>query len=236
MPFPDAFADHPAFVLQTPSGLNEAVAGFCLSLGASVASATAVAPTSEADPDHPDGNVAVRIARDGGTALFGWTIEACPLFLSASFHVAWVPPDGVPTDVTPRADGAAVSLFAPDSRYAPTFDFARRPEDRTRRLVATAPERARLALAALPPSRRLYELKRAAAKGIDPTTWMAMRLPPSPLEQEVDALLTCQALRDRLLHRPPEGGISHDHRVSDLLDERIAMLRGRIVAAWRMEA
>ncbi|MBI5131504.1 MAG: hypothetical protein HZA66_18865 [Rhodopseudomonas palustris] len=236
MPFPDAFADHPAFVLRTPSGLDEVVADFCLSLGACAASETPVAPTAEAEAGRPDGNVAIRIARDGGTALTGWTIEACPLFLSARFHVAWVPPDGVPTDVTPRADGAAVSLFAPDSRYAPTFHFARRPEDRTRRLVATAPERARLALSQLPASRRLYEEKRAAAKGIDPTTWIAMRLPPSPLEQDVDALLTCMAMRDRLLHHRADCGTQRDRRATDKLEERIAMLRTRIASSWRKEA
>lgn len=233
--FTGAEHDHPAFALRTPSAdIDAAVGDFCLVLGASIASETAVVPAAD-ESGRPDRNVAVRVARDGGTMLFGWTIEACPLYLSARFHVVWVAPDGVFTDVTARTDGANVSLFAPDRRYPPTFDFARRPHDRTRRLIATAPERARLALAELPPARRLYEEKRAAAKRIDLTTWVAMRLPPSPLEQDVDALLACAALRDRL-HRPPEGEAHHDRRAFDVLEARIAMLRTRIVTSWRKDA
>ncbi|MGY4403863.1 SEC-C metal-binding domain-containing protein [Bradyrhizobium sp. USDA 3315] len=66
-------------------------------------------------------NVAAKVARDGGTLLYGWTIWEWPrVFVEAEHHAIWKS-NGKYVDITPHVNNEDQILFLPDPQRV--YDF-----------------------------------------------------------------------------------------------------------------
>lgn len=71
-------------------------------------------------------NAAARVARDGGSLVFGWTIWEWPrIFIEAEHHAVWEK-DGERLDITPHVNGQQRILFLPDPGRVYDFEGKRR--------------------------------------------------------------------------------------------------------------
>jgi hypothetical protein len=132
-------------------------------------------------------------------------------------------------DITPAAEGESAILLAVDPTYPQDLDFLRRPENVTLRTIdRPTSEQMTTAIASLSPSRRAYEERRAAARGIDLHTYLAAKAEPSDLASAVDALIESCARRDRLVLRTTSGVYSADPKAFATMQSTIMDLQGRI--------
>jgi hypothetical protein len=61
------------------------------------------------------GNVATKIAKDGGDVQHGWCVWVHEgRLIEGEFHAIWVSPQGELVDITPKRDGEERILFIPD--------------------------------------------------------------------------------------------------------------------------
>jgi hypothetical protein len=90
-------------------------------------------------------NVAAKVARDGGSQVFGWQISVAPhLFLEAQFHSVWRSPEGRLLDITREELGHTKILFLEDPHRSytgtrvPHERFSLGPEDLVSRFCELA--------------------------------------------------------------------------------------------------
>ncbi|WP_342119794.1 hypothetical protein [Pseudoduganella sp. OTU4001] len=63
------------------------------------------------------GNVAKKVAADGGSIQHGWTIwQTGAWMVEGEFHAVWKAPDGTLIEVSPKPDGESSILFLPDPK------------------------------------------------------------------------------------------------------------------------
>lgn len=107
----------------TPRKLGTDVMEFCRGINADAAPFyIPVKPAPDAQPSECFNNVADRVARDGGSLVYGWLIWEWPrVFIEAEHHAIWEK-DGMLVDITPPINGEEKILFLPDP--ASTYDFA----------------------------------------------------------------------------------------------------------------
>jgi hypothetical protein len=99
-----------------PRTINSTVLSFCeeLSTG-NKPEWVPVSPWRESKMQDCHPNVSKRIARDGGSQIYGWQIsEVEGLFLEAEFHSVWCQPSGLVLDISPEAFGQKRILFVKD--------------------------------------------------------------------------------------------------------------------------
>lgn len=65
-------------------------------------------------PQSCFGNVERKIARDGGSILYGWAVWQSSIICEGEFHAVWKAPDGQLIDVTPQEQVFDEILFIPD--------------------------------------------------------------------------------------------------------------------------
>jgi len=71
-----------------------------------------ITPETGLVANHCFPNIATKLARDGGEALFGWAVYLLPrLWIEFQSHTVWKSPSGTLFDPTPRHDGEKVVLF-----------------------------------------------------------------------------------------------------------------------------
>ncbi|WP_313952800.1 hypothetical protein [Accumulibacter sp.] len=99
----------------TPAEVSRELASLCASLAPSVepiyVSAKPIegAPANECFP-----LVEATVSREGGDALFGWSLWEFPgVFVEAEFHVVWSSPTEELIDVTPKNHSVGRILFLP---------------------------------------------------------------------------------------------------------------------------
>lgn len=77
-------------------------------------------------------NVPQKIAKDGGSIQYGWTVwEHSGRLIEGEFHAVWVDPNGAFLDITPKPDGESHILFFPD----PNRIYENIPVDNVRLLL-----------------------------------------------------------------------------------------------------
>jgi hypothetical protein len=188
------------FFQTTPENIDDKIRTFCLELGGLNAAYVPVRPAPQAETGWCHRNVADQIARAGGRAAYGWALWKNRIVLLAEFHAVWISPSGETIDVTPAAEGEENIVFAADENYPDNFDFARRPLNRAKSIVARSdPAAVAQAIETLSTSRRAYEERRAAKKGTDLSSRLAAKAEPSELAKAVDDLIHYREIVDRLV-------------------------------------
>lgn len=106
----------------SPTEVSAPIYGLCRELNPnSRPTWVTVRPDPDAIVSECFSNVASKVARDGGSLLFGWTIWEWPrVFIEAEHHAVWEN-NGEFLDVTPHASGEHRILFLPDPGR--TYDF-----------------------------------------------------------------------------------------------------------------
>jgi len=98
-------------------------------------------------------NVKRKIAKDGGSILYGWTVwEAPKKMIEAEFHAVWVSDGGELVDITPHADGERRIVFIPDH----TRVYTKEPVDNVRLSLCNDP----MVLALIEQNEKMTELRR----------------------------------------------------------------------------
>jgi hypothetical protein len=139
---------------------------------------------------------------EGGTMRVGWRLRAwANVLLIAEFHAVWADQDGVSVDITPVLTKERHSLFAPIAAAPEDLDWDNLPATQYRMLhipVDIAPLIAPR-IAALKPSQRAYEERRAAKAGQTLEEWIAGKFEPDPVPDAVAAVVAaCEAFEAKL--------------------------------------
>lgn len=100
----------------TPIKIDDTVLEFCLSVNSdNLPMFIPVIVETGAAIDECFGNVADKVAREGGERVFGWMIWLWPnTLIEGVFHSVWKNPNGSLIDITPKADHEKQILFLTD--------------------------------------------------------------------------------------------------------------------------
>ena len=139
---------------------------------------------------------------EGGTIRAGWRLRMWEnVLLVAEFHAVWADPDGVHIDITPALTEQPHSLFAPVPDAAEELDWDHLPATQYRVLHVPVDLTPLIAprIAALKPSQRAYEERRAAKAGKSLEDWIAGKFEPDPVPDAIAAFVAaCEAFDARL--------------------------------------
>ncbi|MCD0459575.1 hypothetical protein [Roseiconus lacunae] len=109
------------FVAGTPKKISPEILGFCKTLGADAPGFLTITPTDEAESSLCAHNVDIEVDKGNGLLQAGWTIwQMENAYLVAERHAVLRTRNGL-VDITPQADGARRSLFAPTSEVPESF-------------------------------------------------------------------------------------------------------------------
>lgn len=154
----------------------------------------------------PADGIREKIAADGGSIRFGWRLQEWPnILLRAEFHAVWVNPTGTMVDITPAVPTGDSSVFVPDPSYPEEFTSDERPPSRYHPLYAPPDRTSEVAerIAALKPSQRAYEERRASKAGKTLEEWMLRKFAPDPLLARIGAhIRVYQAFEAKLATLP----------------------------------
>lgn len=112
----------------TPTAITPVIAALCRELSPDHRPRLVpVRPATNATVAECFDNVLAKVAHDGGSIVYGWTIWAWPrVFVEAEHHGVWDDGTGSLTDVTPHLHGERRIMFLPDPGRV--YDFVgRRP-------------------------------------------------------------------------------------------------------------
>jgi hypothetical protein len=222
--FEDARADAPNISETTPPIITNEVRDFAASLAKG---APVYVPVIE---DHhglfgwcSDG-VGSKIAADGGTFAYGWTIWEWPgVLLTAEFHAVWCDDAGNFFDITPKPGGETRILFLHDPTFAQDFDFDNRPRNRRVRLHQTADPAPAVAeaRAKLAGPKLAYEQKRAEKAGMTLDEHLKHKLPRDSLADAIDEVIkTCDGFEEYYDSLARSGPVQPDQRLAALAQRR----------------
>jgi hypothetical protein len=175
-----------------------------------------VAPSASARAGWCFANVADVIAREGGSAIHGWTVWSAPgLWNAAEFHVVLKTAAGRLLDVTPKPDGEPCILFLPDPRFAADFDFYQRPNNRRERVYGTEgrDEFVSTRLAEFNTVRLEYETEKAKRKGLTITQSVGCKMKGRDrYARLIDEFLAEVGELEAMLVPTPKGTVVKDPR------------------------
>lgn len=98
-----------------PVGLQQRILDFCKNISAEQPVVLNVTPEPFSQISECFDNVATKVGKDGGEALYGWLIWDWPaVFTEAEFHAVWKSPEGIIQDITPTYDDEQRVVFLPD--------------------------------------------------------------------------------------------------------------------------
>lgn len=105
-----------------PQALSPQVLSFCDEISPDYAATwVPVRPDVGAIENECFKNVLAKVAQDGGSIVYGWTIWEWPrVFIEAEHHAVW-DKDGTLLDITPHINGESKILFLPDPKCI--FDY-----------------------------------------------------------------------------------------------------------------
>lgn len=226
----------------TPPQLTGEIERFAASLRASTPAFVAVIADKHGLYGWCSDGVRQKVAADGGSIAFGWTIWEWPgVMLTAEFHAVWRNEAGEMLDVTPKPGGEDRILFVPDSSCPQDFDFDERPRNRRVRLGADADRSAELQVIkeGLSVSQRRYEEARALRAGVPLDDWLKKKLRPDALAQAIDELIAiCDAFDEHFDSLGASGHVAVDAKFKTLGLRRLraqdrlkALLKAELSAA-----
>lgn len=105
-----------AVVLRTPRNITPEIESFAASIVGDSPSLTfnSIEAVPEAQLERCHQNVGMHCDKNGGEAVFGWSIWECDLWIEAEFHSVWRDDHGLHHDITPDRDGESKRLFVED--------------------------------------------------------------------------------------------------------------------------
>jgi hypothetical protein len=192
-----------------------------------------VLPGDDAETGQCMSNIAKRIAKEGGRAVFGWLIRTTPLFVAAEFYAVQEIENKL-FDVTPNRRGDALVVFAPDLSVPTSFDFVQRPGPCrfSKYAAATRRQRALARISGMSEPVLNAQRRRADRSGLALEDLIATEIEGDPLEVGLDLFIECADELDGLMMRVLEGLECIDINRFDSLQQRKFSLEARVEAEW----
>jgi len=210
----------------TPAEITEAARQFAATLSDAAPVFVPVVADDHGLHGWCSDGVQQKVAADGGSIAFGWTIWEWPgAMLTAEFHAVWRDGTGALFDITPKPGGQARILFVPDLSCPQGFNFDERPRNRRVSLRAEPDRGAEVAAikSGLGPGQLRYEERRAAKAGVSLDDWLGKKLTPDALAVAIDELIgACATFEEHFDSLGVAGEVTVDDKFKLLLLRRLA--------------
>lgn len=184
----------------TPPAITSAIIAFARGFSTGAPDFVSVAPDQFGTYGWCCDGVRAKIATDGGSEVFGWTIWEWPqVLLTAEFHCVWKSDDGDLVDITPKPQHEERILFVPDPNYSPEFNFDNRPGNK-RASLFEEPDTYEIAdqkISKMSASQLSYETRRSEKAGLSLQEFIAKKHVIHPLAAAIDDFILQYEDHDR---------------------------------------